>query len=190
MVTTSTSNLAYVGRKPTDSSEKRNSDAWFTPSKYVDAARTALGGTIDLDPFSDPEANKVVQARRFLTVIDDALTMTWVDSSGRGEQTCWMNPPYSGKMCRDAVAKLLAEYEAGHISEAVILTNNATEVRWFQALLKKADALCLTNHRIGFWNTDGKAISNNTRGQAFFYLGTHRERFAKEFTQFGVVLTT
>ena len=46
-------NLAYTGSKP---GTKRDSNAWFTPAKYIDSVRAVLG-TIELDPFSSIEAN-------------------------------------------------------------------------------------------------------------------------------------
>jgi hypothetical protein len=180
------SRLAYVGSKPSPTQEGRDSDAWFTPKKYVDAARSALGGTIDLDPFSDPAANKVVQASRIFTIDDDALSRSWEAVGNQREQTVWMNPPY-GKPCPAAVGKFLHEYEAGHFSSGIVLTNNATETRWFQALLAKASAICLTHHRIAFYNVDGKAISGNTRGQTFFYFGKDDSSFQVVFSEFGFV---
>ncbi len=180
------SRLAYVGMKPSQTKEGRDSDAWFTPKKYIDAARSALGSTIDLDPFSDPAANEVVQASRIFTIDDDALSRSWKPAGNQQEQTVWMNPPY-GKPCPAAVGKFLHEYEAGHFTRGIVLTNNATETRWFQALLTKASAICLTHHRIAFYNVDGKAISSNTRGQTFFYFGTKPSSFRNEFSKFGFV---
>jgi len=180
------SRLAYVGTKPSQTKEGRDSDAWFTPKKYVDAARSALGRTIDLDPFSDPAANKVVQASRIFTINDDALNRSWASIGSQQGQTVWMNPPY-GKKCPAAVEKFLCEYAAGHFSRGIVLTNNATETRWFQALLSKSSAICLTHHRIAFYNVDGKAISGNTRGQTFFYFGKDASSFQMAFSEFGFV---
>jgi len=180
------SKLAYVGSKPSQTKEGRDSDAWFTPRKYIDSARSALGGNIDLDPFSDAAANKVVQASRIFTISDDALSRSWASIGNQQEQTIWMNPPY-GKLCRAAVDKFLKEYEAGNFSSGIVLTNNATETKWFQALLTVASAICLTHHRIAFYNVDGKAISSNTRGQTFFYFGTKPSSFHEVFSEFGFV---
>lgn len=188
MDTTTASNLAYVGSKPTSPKEGRDSDAWFTPAKYIEAARAALGGHIDLDPFSDPAANLVVQASRIFTINDSALTQTWAPMNGTPAQTVWMNAPY-GKTCREAVDKFLLEYSEGNFTNAIVLMNNATETKWFQALLNKASAMCLTSHRIAFYNIDGKAISSNTRGQAFLYFGDDPVAFGREFAQFGFVAT-
>ena len=71
------------------------------------------------------------------------------------------------------------------LQEGIILVNNATETKWFQTLLTNASSICFTNHRISFWNADGKVVSNNTRGQAFFYFGNHAEKFNAIFASHG-----
>ena len=40
---------------------------WYTPIGLVDKARQALGGAIDLDPFTHPVANEIVQAQHIIT---------------------------------------------------------------------------------------------------------------------------
>lgn len=171
--------LGYVGSTPGN----RDSNAWFTPSKYIESVRGGLGGVIDLDPFSSVAANNVVKANKFYTETDDAFTKPWKAN------TLFMNPPYSGKLCSEAVAKFLDEFERGTFKEGVFLVNNSTETKWFQRALGLANAVCFTNHRISFWNADGKAMSGNTRGQAFFYFGKNAKRFVKEFSSHGNTIT-
>ena len=172
------SRLGYVGK-----TSGRDSDSWFTPSVYIDAARSVLGG-IGLDPFSSVEANEVVKAESFMTIDDDSLAPArWVCPAGR--PTVWMNPPYGGSLVRQAANKFLEEFKAGSFERAVVLVNNATETKMFQALLREASAVCFTDHRIAFWNSDGKQVSGNTRGQAFLYFGAEPARFASEFEGFG-----
>jgi phage N-6-adenine-methyltransferase len=168
------SRLAYAARG-------RDSNAWFTPAKYVNAARAVLDG-IDLDPFSSEEANRVVKAKRFYSEKDDAFRKPWK------ARALWMNPPYAGAACKAAVLRFLEEWRSDSFQEAVFLVNNATETQWFQKALKAADAVCLTDHRIAFWNADGKAVSGNTRGQAFFYFGPNAQHFARAFAAFGAVI--
>jgi len=170
------SKMAYACKQ-----EGRNSNAWFTPSKYIESARAVLGN-IDLDPFSDDHANLVVKAGKYYTVEDNAFRKPWKCG------TLWMNPPYSGAECKAAVFKFLAEWNLEHFESGIFLVNNATETQWFQQVLKSCDAVCFTNHRISFWNADGKEISGNTRGQAFFYFGDEPHTFAGEFVKHGVVI--
>jgi len=172
-----TNRLGYIGAKP----GTRNSNSWFTPAIYVEAARTVLGG-IDFDPFSDEAANNIVKAKRILTVDDDAFTADWGKS-----RTVWINPPY-GRDCRAAIEKFVEEFERGAFQSGIALVNNVTETRLGQMLLQTASAVCFTNHRISFWNADCKRISGNTRGQMFCYYGAKRNKFRKVFSQFGCVL--
>jgi len=174
--------LGYVGAMP--GAPKRDSDSWYTPEAYLDAARVALGGVIDLDPFSSTSANKRVKANRIFTVKDDGLAQAW-DAT-----TVFMNPPYSGKLCALGVNKFLDEYKRDSFQDGVFLVNNATETRWFQRALSETNAVCFTNHRISFLNEDGKRRSGNTRGQTFFYVGRRAgiQRFISEFSKFGVVV--
>ncbi len=173
--------LGYVGRQP-GAASRRDSDSWFTPSQYIEAARVVLG-KIALDPFSSEAANEVVKARAYFTEADNAFTQTW--NTG----TVFMNPPY-GKLCRTAVEKFVNEFKSGHFKSGIVLVNNATETRFFQLLIETAAAVCLTNHRISFYNADGKRISGNTRGQAFFYVAKRPniDLFRQAFESFGKVL--
>jgi hypothetical protein len=187
MASTANANrLAYVGKVP----GARDSDSWFTPAVYVDSARDALGGIIGLDPFSSDAANEVVDAVTHLTVADDAFATPWAPCLPRNKtlKTVWMNPPYSGKLCRDAVNLFIDQYAAGTFTAGVFLVNNSTETSWFQRAMASATAVCFTNHRIAFWNADGKAQSGNTRGQAFFYFGNNLTAFRNAFTAHGTVV--
>lgn len=69
----SVARLAYVGSKPGNS---RDSDAWYTPTPYISAARAVMGD-IDLDPFSSAEANERIGAHRFFDVRRSAFTGNW-----------------------------------------------------------------------------------------------------------------
>jgi phage N-6-adenine-methyltransferase len=177
--------LGYVG---STARSARDSDAWFTPQKYVDAARAALGGDISLDPFSSDAANVVVKAQRYLTEADNAFVKEWFSSEsvadGR-DRTVWMNPPYGVSLISEAISKFLQELDLGSFDRGIVLVNNATETKWFQKALSRATAITFTDHRISFWNADGKAVSGNTRGQAFLYFGENPDLFIQYFSAFG-----
>lgn len=180
-----TAKLAYVGSSPGE----RDSNAWYTPAVYLDAARKALGGVIDLDPFSSDAANDMVNAVAYFTEDDDAFLQDW-SASVAPAGTVWCNPPYSGRLVQSAVQRLVDEYERGTFAEGILLVNNATETLWAQRAIGAASAVCFTDHRISFWNADGKSMSGNTRGQMFLYFGDHPLRFVDEFAGFGVVMLT
>ena len=167
-------NLGYIGRQPT---AVRNSDSWFTPKKYLESVTSSLG-EITLDPFSDETANQIVKAKHFFDEKLDGLHQNWkVESSTK----VFMNPPYSAGMVKKCCARFIEAWHQKEIEAGIILVNNATETKWFQHLLFEANAMCFTNHRISFWNSDGKVVSNNTRGQAFFYFGNYSKYFVKHF---------
>lgn len=158
-------------------------DAWYTPALYVETVRRVLG-SIELDPFSSPEANKVVGAERYFTQAEDAFTCDWTAA------TLFMNPPYGAQVVAHAVNRLVDDVAAGRVASAVLLVNNASETRWFQRALTVADALCLPSGRIQFWNTDGKQVSSNMRPQVFLLFGLDRvDTFREYFNQHGMVAT-
>jgi hypothetical protein len=173
-------NLAYIGKKPSAISISTNE--WFTPPKYIEMVKEVLG-EITLDPFSCNKANEIVKAKSILTIDDDALNIKWDNC-----QSVFMNPPYSANLCSKACNKFIEELP--NINRAIVLTNNATETKWCQRLMVNSQAICFTNHRVSFWNSDGKKISNNTRGQLFFLFGKYQmylSKFIDVFTNIGFV---
>ena len=170
--------LAYVGKKP----GSRDSNAWYTPVRYVELVKEVLG-EIDLDPFSSEYANRAIRAKKIFTVSDSAFENEWPSGN------MFMNPPYGRGMIERAVEIFLhhATY-IGTVDDAIVLTNASTETKWFQALLKNSQAVCFTNHRINFYCEDGKETSGNTKEQAFFYFGDDRDIFTEVFSSIGTVL--
>ena len=153
------------------------SNEWYTPEKYVEAAREVLG-SFDLDPASCLVANTVVKAQKFYTLKDDGLTKEWY---GR----IWLNPPY-GDAGPKFVAKLLQAYKDGNVTEAIVLVNShCTDAKWFQPLFDYP--MCFTDHRPKFWTKDGEG-SSPTHGSAFVYLGKNDGLFLAVFKIFGVVV--
>jgi len=153
-------------------------EQWFTPARYIEAARLVLG-TIDIDPASCELANRTVKATRFFTAADDGLRQPW---NGR----VFLNPPYrrdgiQGKF----VNKLILEFETGCCPEAILLVGNRTECDWFQPLYSYI--LCFTDHRIKFVSSTGKHDSP-VNANVFAYLGPNGRRFCEVFQRFGAVL--
>lgn len=152
---------------------------WYTPRKYIEAARSVLG-EIDLDPASSATANDVVQAQTYYTAEDDGLLGEW---SGR----VWMNPPYAKGLIERFTEKLAYHVDAGDVIEAIALVNNATETGWFRRLAAVSSAICFPDSRVRFWNPDGES-SDPLQGQAILYMGDDVEAFAFEFKQFGLLV--
>lgn len=151
---------------------------WNTPNEIIDLARTVMGG-IDLDPASNPAANKEIQAAKFYTKDDDGLVKQW---KGR----VWMNPPYSGELIALFTEKLAESYQSGNVTQAIALVNNATETGWFQGLAAHATHVCFPFRRVKFWYPPN-SISQPLQGQAIFYLGDRGELFADTFLPLGLV---
>lgn len=157
------------------------SNEWFTPAQYVDAARELMRG-IDIDPASNATANEVIKATMYYGIDSNGFDKPW---HGR----VWLNPPYGRDLAgsnQDAWSRrLLGQYKAGVTTEAILLVNANTEAKWFQPLYDYL--ICLTNHRIKFYTTDGTS-SQPTQGNALIYLGTQQERFVQIFKQFGRIV--
>lgn len=152
---------------------------WYTPPDVLDIARAVLG-TFDLDPASSDDAQATVQASAHFTVEDDGLTKPW---HGR----IWLNPPYSQPAISQFVEKLVAEYQAGHVTEAILLTHNYTDTSWFHAAASTCSAICFTRGRIAFLSPTGEKAAP-TQGQAFAYFGENVEAFRQHFAVLGLVL--
>ena len=156
---------------------------WYTPQTHVKALRRVMG-EIELDPASSDEANRVIQAQRYYTIVTDGLSKTW------NAKTLFLNPPYckTGNTSNQDVwtAKLLREYREGHVKEAILLVTTATETAWFQRLFQFP--LCFVKGRLDFTTPHGKS-GGATKGSVFVYLGKRPEVFEKVFRRYGAVIS-
>ena len=172
-----------AGTKPSEAVKKAHvahnsgNNEWYTPAHYVEAARKVMGG-IDLDPASSEIANHTVKALRFFTADDNGLEQQW-----RGR--VWMNPPYAQPLIAQFIERMIEQYCANAVTEAIVLVNNATDTAWGQALLKSATSVCFPKARIRFLDPAGNPSGSPLQGQMIVYLGKHRDRFSQEFAGFG-----
>jgi phage N-6-adenine-methyltransferase len=151
----------------------------YTPKEYIELAREVMG-SIDTDPASCDNAQKIVQASVYYTMEDDGLIRDWVGN-------VFINPPYSYGVVDRFVEKLLDEIEEGNVNQCILLTNNNTDTAWFRDAALRSDLICFTKGRVNFVKADGSKTSP-TNGQAFFYFGTNTNKFHKLFSRVGLIM--
>jgi len=171
--------LAVLSGHTTNVHVSDDSYEWYTPLPILEAARTVLGG-IDLDPASSETAQEAVKATRYFSLTEDGLTQEWKGS-------VWLNPPYNMPHIENFVGKLIAEYEAGRTTQAIILINNSSDTAYFQRLLSRFPA-CFTKGRLKFYNPQREQMQTR-QGQTFFYLGDSPQVFSAVFSAFGTVVS-
>ena len=167
-----TSILKAIAKKPFVINNSGNTE-WYTPKQYIESARKVMG-SIDLDPASSKEAQKIVRAAKYYDSKADGLTKKW-------KGNIWLNPPYN--IVRQFVDKLLDST----FDQAIVLVNNATETEWFARLAERASAMVFHLGRIRFATpeSEGEGTTPCMQGQVFVYFGPTTEKFLEEFSQYG-----
>lgn len=151
----------------------------YTPPKYIEAARAVMGG-IDLDPASNAFAQETVKAEEWYDEGENGLLQEW-----RGR--VFLNPPYAYPTIAHFIDKLLASIDEGGVSDAILLTNNNTDTKWWHLAAMRATAVCFTLGRINFYKADGSE-TQPTNGQTFFYFGDDTLAFHSGFSDFGLIM--
>lgn len=164
---------------------QQKSNEWYTPSKYIEAARLVMGA-IDLDPASCALANETVKATRYYAKEDDGLSKPWY---GR----VWCNPPF-GRVHPELrgstkswqayfMHKLLREYEAGNVRQAIALAFGTSAcMPWFQPFWQHL--ICISKSILDFDMPDGSK-NHFGYGNLFVYLGKDEQSFIEHFSAFG-----
>lgn len=143
------------------------SKEWYTPLEYIEMAREVMG-SIDLDPASCNEAQTWILARRFFTIEDDGLTEPW-------NGNIFLNPPYGRNENHKSnqgvwTAKLLEEYGAFRVNQAILLVNATPDRQWFHELWQFP--ICFCYKRIRFLAPYGGKPKSPTHPNVFVYLPT------------------
>jgi hypothetical protein len=149
---------------------------WYTPPEIIESARAVMG-SIDLDPASSDLANDFVKAEEYATEEENGLEISWGGN-------IWLNPPYAQPLISYFIDKLVDS----NINQACILTNNGTDTRWGQTLIKHASAVCFIAGRIKFIDKHGYPSGAPLQGQMVCSLGLDAETFVKEFSKHGQCL--
>lgn len=159
------------------------SEEYDTPNHILEMARSVLG-EFDLDPASNEDAQKNVQAKIYYTKEQDGLSQTWI---GR----IWLNPPYgktNGESNQELWSQhLVEEYRTGNVTEAILLVKAALGYRWFEELFRNWP-VCFLRDRLSFILDDGNDKGQSKQGTAIFYLGKDFMKFAEAFRHMGRII--
>lgn len=177
-----------------------DSDSWYTPSAFVEAAREVMG-SIDLDPASHEEANRTVKAARFFTEADNGLDQDW-------HGNVFLNPP--GGLVGEFWLKLQREYHTGTtMAQAIWIGYSLEQLQTLQCINAELTPLhfatCFTKKRIPFVENEakraarmakliaagkkpnGKSSPSHSNYITYVGPGIHRDKFADVFSKFGQV---
>lgn len=165
-----------------------NKNDWCSPPEIVEPVRAFFGGSIDLDPCSNPNST-VRAAHEFIYPEQNGLTDPWV---GR---TAYVNPPYSrdktqGTTIYDWFKKMHSVARMSMLDKEIIaLVPGAYETKAWRNFVwyGGADAVCLLKKRTKFLGA-GCGAKFPT---ALIYWGENAERFARHFDpSLGMVIPT
>ncbi|MBD2038246.1 hypothetical protein H6F76_25160 [Leptolyngbya sp. FACHB-321] len=174
--------LLLPPQKSHDCAVQHSSDSneWYTLPFWVDKARALMGG-IDVDPASSVEAQSWIQAQTYYTQAENGLQQSWF---GR----LWLNPPYGkrnhAKKTYGAtvwVQRAIAEYQAGHITQAVLwlrASGNAGIRALEQGGFPRVTLGRIPHAPPGANGVPQKAVGHDT---VVWYLGPQTERFQALF---------
>ena len=155
---------------------------WYTLEYIISLAKSVMG-EIDLDPASCESANSIVKAEEFFGIGDNSLDRDW---GGR----VYINPPHRQPHILRFANKLLYEIDVGRVTQAIWLSNNATETKWCQPIISYSRAICFPRRRIKFLDHNLRPKNSPTQGQIIVALGkkVDCQKFYDEFSNMGQVI--
>lgn len=171
------SQLQHKSTKSPKTPIRKKSLDLYTPPEFIANVRLVMGD-IDLDPASDDVAQQWIQATNYYTSSEDGLDHPWF---GR----VFLHPPAHGKTGK-WMNKILAEYESGQVSEAVLLVTPSAGSKWFQKLTRLFP-VCFPEERISFLDDQGRPQSRPKHGYVIFYLGQNIQQFKQVFGTIGSI---
>ncbi len=163
------------------------SQHWCTPPNYVRAVKRFFGGSIGLDPCSNPHS--IVQAKVEFSLPEvDGLRADW------NHRTIFVNPPYGadrerGTTIRDWLRKC-AEAHTAHRAEVLALVPVATNTRhWKLHVWSAATAISfLYDTRLRFLVAGRDGGKGAPMSCAMVYWGARYDAFEAAFLRFGAVV--
>lgn len=154
----------------------RGTVEWYTPPGIIERVRAVLG-KIDLDPASSDVAQQWIQAETYYT----AETPTQEPWAGR----VWLNPPFSATPLW--VSRLEVAYNAGNVTEAILLVNSAVGYIWWEGLWRRRP-VCMLRERLCFYQEDGTVGGQAKKGTTIAYYGQNTQRFIEHFCDLGRII--
>ena len=79
------------------------------------------------------------------------------------------------------IEKLLNKIAAGHVKQAILLTDFHTETKWWRRADAASSAMCFPTKQIDYWSVNGAGVRRSP-GTAF-YFGRNAERFRTVFKE-------
>lgn len=125
------------------------SSEWYTPIYIIDAAREALGGTIDLDPASNRIAQSRILAREWCGLDHDDPEMRDGLRMLRGHhETIWCNPPSPPR-------EWWAELSAEHVQRGTQVVYMAYSIEQLQQIqrwapMPRGSLVCVPSQRVRY----------------------------------------
>lgn len=152
---------------------------WYTPPYLIEKARATMG-SIDCDPCTSELAQRYIKAATYYTKITNGLDKKW-------QGNVWVQPPYHRELIQSFVAVLSSQIGTGYCKQFTGLTNNGTETKAGQQLLRLSFAACFPAKRISFLDEKGAEANKPLQGQIIWYRGPSTERFKEQFNDVGEV---
>lgn len=144
---------------------------WNTPAIVLETLLELWPDGIDLDPCTND--GSLVPAAKTYTKAEDGLTRPW---AGR----VFVNPPYGRGVLAWLERAHLTAQEGG---EVAMLLPARVDTAWFHTYGARADAVCFWRGRLTFVGAPDPAPFPS----AVLYYGRARARFARVFSQHGLV---
>lgn len=193
-------------------------DEYYTSTIIIEAARATMGSIDLDPASSDKANRTVKADNYWTKDGDALSFHTWryfnmdrEDFDMRRAGNVWMNHPFGKgekackkkcikKICRERghhidqdipgnnewINKLLTEYKKGNIKQACCITFASTSESWFKRLMQYPQ--CYLQPRTNYLTPDGKIKQGVTKGSCVTYLGSHVDRFYRNFKHIGTVM--
>ena len=159
---------------------------WCTPPSIVESVRKVFGGSVSLDPCSNP-FSLVGAEREYILPDHDGLAESW------DFPTIYVNPPYgSDKERGTRIAHWFARMAEAtrNGSQVIALVPVATNTgHWKKYVYPVATAICfLYQPRVRFFIRGIEDPKGAPMSCAVIYYGDDLESFSSEFCKHGAVL--